>query len=117
MPALATILGKFKGGPSNTAIRVFEEGGRTRAEYLGSAGGRAGFEGVLLEGGKSLRGFWYDYDKKVTPGDRYQCTCVVTLVRFAKARSTLRAMHTPTPPPPPLPKKRNRRARTARCSR
>ena len=50
MPALATILGKFRGGSSNSVIRVFEEGGRTRAEYTGSAGGRAGFEGVLLEG-------------------------------------------------------------------
>ena len=26
-----------------------------------------------------LLGFWYDYDLKVTPGDRYVCTCVLTL--------------------------------------
>jgi hypothetical protein len=75
--ALVSLLGKFRGPSGN--IRVFQEDGRTKAEYKGKSGGRAGFEGVLLEGGKSLKGFWYNFDEGVTPGNRFECTCVVTL--------------------------------------
>jgi hypothetical protein len=75
--SLVTLLGKYR-GPSGL-IRVFQEDGRTKAEYKGKGGGRAGFEGVLLEGGKSLKGFWYNYDEDVTPANRFECTCVVAL--------------------------------------
>ena len=48
-------------------------------DYLGKKGGRAGFEGKLVEKGKVLKGFWYDYDAGITPGNRYECTCVISL--------------------------------------
>lgn len=47
--------------------------------YKGSKGGAAAFEGRMIEGGKKIKGFWYDYDKGVTPAQRYECTCVIAL--------------------------------------
>jgi hypothetical protein len=55
-------------------------GGVVKGEYQGKGGkGLAGFEGKLVDKGKKVLGFWYDYDQKVTPGNRFECTCVITL--------------------------------------
>ena len=45
----------------------------------GEKGTKCGFEGRMIDGGKRIKGFWYDYDKGVTPGNRFVCTCVIEL--------------------------------------
>lgn len=80
MPVFASIVGKFRGGPSGNMIRVeVDKEGTCKGEYLGKKGGRAGFQGKLIEGGKKLLGFWFDYDQALTPGSRFECTCVLNL--------------------------------------
>jgi hypothetical protein len=79
---ITTVLGKYKGGPSNSIVRVIYDekaGGVVKAEYAGKSGGKAGFEGKMVEKGKKVLGFWFDYDQKITPGNRFVCTCVITL--------------------------------------
>lgn len=78
MPVFASIVGKWKGGPNGTLVRVeMDKDGTCKGDYKGKKGGLAGFQGKLIEGGKKLLGFWYDYDADVTPGMRYECTCVL----------------------------------------
>ena len=83
-PCLSTVLGKYKGGPGDpkALLTVFidlRNDGICKGLYKGSKGGQAAFEGRMIEGGKKIKGFWYDYDKGVTPAQRYECTCVVAL--------------------------------------
>ena len=60
-PTLATVLGKYKGGPFGGHVRVTYDaaaGGVVKGEYKGKAGGKAGFEGKMVEKGKKVLGFW-----------------------------------------------------------
>ena len=73
-------MGKFM-GPTGLVRVVYDQkaGGVVKCEHKGKSGGRAGFEGKMVDKGKKVIGFWYDYDQKVTAGNRFECTCVVTL--------------------------------------
>ena len=79
-PVLSTVLGKFKGGPGDPAkvLRVWIDA-KTGGVVKGQKGEKCGFEGRMIESGKRIKGFWYDYDKEVTPGNRFECTCVIDL--------------------------------------
>jgi hypothetical protein len=82
MPSFGSLVGKWMGGLHGSVVRVeFCADGVTRGEWAGktkeSSGG--GFEGKMLNKEKFLRGFWYDADSGVTVGNRFQCTCVVSL--------------------------------------
>jgi len=81
MPSFGSLVGKWVGGLHGGPLRVeFCADGVTRGEWAGkSKGGTGGFEGKMLNKEKFLRGFWYDADSGVTVGNRFQCTCVVSL--------------------------------------